>query len=258
LSEPLPPSPSFLIVGAQKGATRWFRLNLGRHPEIFTAEEELAFFNTERYRRGIEFYRRSFEGWNGERVVGEATPGYMIWRHEPELVAERIHRDLPGVKLFAVLRDPVDRLYSAFIHHMKRGRIGPEEDLLARVRGVPPEEDQLQLVAGGWYARSLEPYMKRFGPRLTVILNEDARADPRAVYASALGELGVDDSFVPDELEQVVFSRTPPPDSRYSRPGGGRRALSEDERLALAPYFTEDIDRLEQMLERDLSSWKQP
>ncbi|HEY6549891.1 MAG TPA: sulfotransferase domain-containing protein, partial [Solirubrobacterales bacterium] len=256
MSESLPPCPSFLIIGAQKGATRWFRLNLGRHPEIFTAEEELSFFNTKQYQRGLEHYRRLFEGWNGEPVVGEATPGYMIWRHEPEVVSERIHRDLPDVKLFAVLRDPVDRLYSAFIHHIKRGRIDPEEDILERVRRVSPEDDQLQLVAGGWYARSLEPYMRRFGQRLTVVLNEDARSDPRSVYVSALAELGVDDSFVPPELDQVVFSRTPPEHTRYWQEGRGRRPLSDEEQVALGEYFVADIDRLEQMLDRDLSAWK--
>ncbi len=256
-ADPLPPRPSFLIIGAQKGATRWFRLNLGRHPEIFTADEELSFFNTKRYELGLDHYRRLFEGWNGERVLGEATPGYMIWRHDPETVAERIHRDLPNARLFAVLRNPVDRLYSAFIHHVRRGRIDPDENIIDRVRQVPPEQDQLQLVAGGWYARSLTPYMRLFGSQLTVILSEDARADPRAVYAAALGQLDVDSSFVPEKLEEVVFSRSLPKNTRYWQPGNGRRDLTEEERLALAEYFAGDIDQLERMLGRDLSAWRQ-
>jgi hypothetical protein len=252
----LPPRPSFLIIGAQKSATRWFRLNLGRHPEIFTPEEELSFFNSKQYRLGLDHYRRSFAGWSGERILGEATPGYMIWRHDPETVARRIHRDLPDATLFAVLRDPVDRLYSAFIHHMRRGRIDPDEDLLELVRRVPPEEDQLQLVAGGWYARSLEPYFSCFGSRLTVILNEDVRSRPEAVYSAALRELGADDSFVPPELTEVVFSRTPPKNTRYWEAGKGRRSLTEGERLSLAEYFADEVDRLEQLLGRDLSGWR--
>ncbi len=252
----LPPLPSFLIIGAQKGATRWLRLNLGRHPEIFTPESELSFFNTTKYQRGLTHYRRGFEGWNGESAVGEATPGYMIWRHQPSVVAERIHKDLPAVRLFAVLRDPVDRLYSAFIHHMRRERIAPDEDIVERVRSVAPEEDPLQLVAGGWYARSLEPYVERFGPQLTVILNEDARSNPETVYSTALRELGVDSSFVPAALTEVVFSRVPPQHTRYWQAGKGKRSLTDRERLALAEYFREDVDRLEQMLDRDLSGWK--
>lgn len=256
VSKPLPPAPSFLIIGAQKGATRWFRLNLGRHPEIFTPEEELSFFNTKEYERGLDHYRSRFAAWNGERMVGEATPGYMIWRHDPQLVAERIHRDLPGVQLFAVLRDPVDRLYSAFIHHVRRGRLDPNDDIVELVGRKPPEEDQLQLVAGGWYARSLAPYASLFGERLHVFLNEDARNDPEGVYAKALRTLGVEGSFVPTELDEVVFSRNLPKDSRYWQKGKGRRPLSEEEKRALYEYFAEDVNRLEEMLGRDLSAWK--
>ena len=252
----LPPLPTFLVIGAQKGATRWLRLNLGRHPEIYTPDEELSFFNTKAYGKGLDHYRGLFAGWSGEPVVGEATPGYMIWRHEPAAVAERIDRDLPDVRLFAILRDPVDRLYSAFVHHVKRGRIDPEEDLVELVRRTPPEEEGMQLVAGGWYGRSLAPYAERFGERLHVFLNEDARSDPEGVYATALRAIGVDDSFAPEELEEVVFSRSLPKGSRYWQEGSGRRPLGAEEKAALYELFAADVDRLEAMLGRDLSAWR--
>jgi hypothetical protein len=63
--------PTFLIIGAQKSATRWLRHNLGLHPEAYTAPRELGFFN---YNRrfdglGLDWYRSQFEGWNGEPIV---------------------------------------------------------------------------------------------------------------------------------------------------------------------------------------------
>jgi hypothetical protein len=256
VSEQLPPIPSFLINGAQKGATRWLRLNLGRHPKIYTPEAELSFFNTGKYRHGLDGYRRLFEGWEGEPMVGEATPGYMIWRHDPDQVAERIEREIPDVQLFAILRDPVDRLYSAVVHHGRRGRVDPDDDIVELVRRTPPEEDPMQLVAGGWYARCLRPYMSRFGDGLQVILNEDARRDPVGVYSGALQALGLDDDYVPPELSEVVFSRTPPKGSRYFEKGKGRRPLSPAEKRLLYEYFADDIDELEQTLDRDLSAWR--
>ncbi len=39
------PLPTFVIIGAQKSATRWLRINLGQHPQIFTARSELHFWN---------------------------------------------------------------------------------------------------------------------------------------------------------------------------------------------------------------------
>ena len=40
-----PPLPSFLIIGAQRGATRWLRSNLSQHPQIFMPPFDLGFFD---------------------------------------------------------------------------------------------------------------------------------------------------------------------------------------------------------------------
>jgi hypothetical protein len=77
------PFPTFLIIGAQKSATRWLRRYLEEHPEVFTFEGESAFFNTERVKRELEDYRQDFEGWSGEQIVGESTSVYMMWREDP-------------------------------------------------------------------------------------------------------------------------------------------------------------------------------
>jgi hypothetical protein len=63
MAEPELPLPTFLIIGAQKSATRWLRLNLGLHPDVFTAPRELEFFNSAEHflQDGPEWYRRQFE-----------------------------------------------------------------------------------------------------------------------------------------------------------------------------------------------------
>jgi hypothetical protein len=83
------PFPTFLIIGAQKGATRWLRHNLGEHPDIHTVSEEVMFFNRY-YERGSDWYRTAFFRHTDEGHVGEATPGYMIWREHPHITAARI------------------------------------------------------------------------------------------------------------------------------------------------------------------------
>lgn len=256
MNRPTPPSPSFLIIGAQKSGTRWLRLNLGRHPEIFTAGGELSFFNTRAYRRGLDRYREEFDGWAGEPIVGEATPGYMLWRCEPDLVSKRIAGDLPDVRLLALLRNPVDRLYSAFVHHVRRGRIDPNEEIRELAAAVPPEADPLQLVAGGWYARSLEPFVGRFGDRLLVLLHDQVSIRPEEVFRTALEHIGGDPSFVPANLREVVFSRVLPQGTRYWVPGTGRRDLTSEERADLLTHYGEEIDRLERMTGLDLGGWR--
>lgn len=292
-----PPLPSFLIIGAQKSATRWLRLNLGLHPDVYTAGRELSFFNRgNRFRRrGLDWYRAQFDGWCGEPVVGEATPGYLIWRHDPEAVAARIQATIPDVRLIAILRNPIDRAYSAMVHQIRRKRLPRETNLLEVVRRSAPEDEWFGFVAGGWYAASLRGYIDRFGPQLLVLLHDDLRADARAVYARSLDHIGASDGFLPSGLERVRFSNQTPvasngsdEDTSGSNDSGGdepdrhdwdtkgffarRRAraasrrtdngdamltrpLTFDERVELFEYFREDVQQLESMLGRDLAIW---
>lgn len=246
------PLPTFLIIGAQKSATRWLRLNLGLHPDIFTADTEIEYFNNgDRCETlGLAWYRTQFEGWAGQPIVGEATPGYMFWRHGPASVADRIQAAIPDVRLLAILRNPVDRAQSALVHHIEGGTLPPDTRLLEFVRSIPPERDRLGIIAGGWYAASLEPYVERFGTQLLVVLHDDVDDDPRALYDRALRQVGAAADFVPPELERVRFSYRQEPSADPNR-----QPLSDEERTELHAFFAEDIAKLEKMIDRDLSLW---
>ncbi|HEV2773125.1 MAG TPA: methyltransferase domain-containing protein [Thermoleophilaceae bacterium] len=269
----LPPPPRFLIIGAQKAGTRWLRLNLGEHPDVFAPNFEPNHFNPGKpVDESLDSYRARFEGWNGEPIVGEASPHYMVWgrqyRHfegpdvprggRPALVASMIEEQLPDVKLFAVLRDPCERAYSAFLHHIRQGRVDPNADLLEYLHSHPPGKDPLGLVSVGWYAASLAPYFERFGDRLSVFLNEDISAQPATVYQQALDHIGADRSFTPPDLAKVRFSTQLPEGSKHRLADGRHRGLTAQERAFLLDHFTADIDRLEKMLGRGLSGWRSP
>lgn len=243
-----PPLPTFVIIGAQKSATRWLRSNLGRHRQVFTPPHEPSFFNHEvnYHEKGVRWYRSQFEGWSGEPLLGESTPGYMMWRHRPDLVAARMHEVLPDARILAILRNPIDRAQSAMVHHQKRGRLPTGVRLVDLVLDVAPEEDQLGLVAGGWYAASLQPFLDRFGDQVLLLLHDDLADDAVGVYRRALEHIGAEPDFVPVELEQVRFSNQP-----KAKPGD----VTPEERRALWPLFEDDVRQLEQMMSRDLSRW---
>ena len=247
-----PPLPTFLIIGAQKCATRWLRQNLGAHPEIFASPYEIGFFNSpKRFESlGTEWYRAQFAGWDGEPIVGEATPGYMMWRHEPSAVAKRINDTIPDVRLIAILRNPVDRANSALVHHIKYERLHPRSSLVDLARERPPERDRLALIAGGWYAASLQPYRTAFGERLCVMLHDDIRNDPGTAYETALRHVGASPGFVPPGLDELVFSNQQGNSSQW------KRDISPADREALHGYFRDDLRELEQMIGRDLSVWE--
>jgi hypothetical protein len=245
-----PPLPTFLIVGAQKSATRWLRSNLGKHPDVFTADEELAYFNRRVYARlDTDWYRDQFVGWAGEPIVGEATPGYMMWTNDPSRTARRINKALPDVRLLALLRNPVDRANSAMVHHKRRGRIPSDARLLDLVRAQNPADDQFGLVTGGWYAASLQQYRKLFGDRLLVVLHDDVLADPRSVYERALDHIGASPGFAPPDVDAVVFSN--------QQHEAARRAddPTPREQAELYEYFRNDIRKLERLFGIDCSRW---
>jgi hypothetical protein len=175
----------------------------------------------------------------------------MFWRHHPETVARRIRSLLPDVRLIAILRNPVDRAQSAMIHHIETGRLAPDTDLLTLVRDVAPRDDPLGIISGGWYAASLQTYVDLFGDQLLVVLHDELREDPRRLYGRALHHVGPGDDFVPTEIERVRFSFRQRPSGEPNRQPLGRSGRDE-----LQAYFAEDLERLEELLGRDLTAWK--
>jgi Sulfotransferase domain len=105
--------PDFLILGAQKAGTSSLEFFLSQHPRIRCAgKKEVGFFSRDSmYNQGAAWYARQFPP---RRRLGlrffEATPEYLYY----PFVAERIARFNPRMKLIVMLRNPVERAFSAW------------------------------------------------------------------------------------------------------------------------------------------------
>jgi hypothetical protein len=120
--------PDFLLVGAQRSGTTSLHRALAQHPSVVTPlfHKGVHYFDMD-YERGFRWYRGHFPVASVARVrvgreAGEPrtfeSSGYYM--HHP-LAPGRIAEDLPGVRLLVVLRDPVERAYSAHRHELLRG-----------------------------------------------------------------------------------------------------------------------------------------
>ena len=118
--------PDFLLVGTQRGGTTSLHRAIAGHPAIVTPvhHKGVHYFDVS-YDRGMQWYQGHFPVARLARArTGHADPrafessGYYM--HHP-LAPERIATDLPGVRLLVVLRDPVERAYSAHRHEYVRG-----------------------------------------------------------------------------------------------------------------------------------------
>lgn len=252
-----PPLPTFLIIGAQKGGTRWLASHLRNHPDIFMAQGEPSFWQRPVRDEDLESYRSHFADAEGEAMIGESTPGYLMYHHDPAATAARIHAHIPNVKLVAILRNPIDRAESARIHHVQRERLPRDASLLDLVRSHPPGPFEQHrrglawggaeaLISGGWYAACLRPYVELFGDRVQVVLNEDISADAEGLYRGVLEHLEVDPDHRPSDLSDV----------RFSNRGHDEADLDAASRMALWPFFDEDVSQLEQLIGRDLTTWR--
>ena len=179
----------------------------------------------------------------------------MMYRQRPRRMARRVSRFNPEMRLVAVLRNPIDRAYSGFVHHLKAGRLDPDTDMLEYVRRVRPRVDPLTIIAGGWYHASLKPYRRRFGNKLLVLLHDDVGEDPAAVYDRALAHVGATPAS-----GRPTWRRPATATCRRRRagcgPGDGYRPLDRAQRRELYPYFRDDIAKLEEMIGRDLDMWR--
>jgi hypothetical protein len=120
--------PSFIVVGAQRaGTTSLFRA-LMSHPLIHQANfhKGVNYFDVN-YHRDFSWYQGHFptaaslqlrrRGVSGDPITFEAS-GYYMWH---PCAPERMARHLPDVRIVAMLRDPVERAWSAWKHESARG-----------------------------------------------------------------------------------------------------------------------------------------
>jgi len=101
--------PDFICIGAQKAGTAWLYENLRVHPDIYMSKKkELHFFDINFY-RSLGFYSSWFEE-GADKMKGEITPAYS---NLPKRRIVFIRKIMPNLKLILILRNPIDRAWSA-------------------------------------------------------------------------------------------------------------------------------------------------
>lgn len=188
--------PDFIIVGAMKcGTTTLFR-HLGKHPEIgLSRDKETDFFLAETdFARGLGWYSDQFRP--GARVYGEASPNYTK-RNEFPGVPARIHSCLPDARLIYMVRDPVERFVSQYLHHMNAGEIDIPPD---RILATPAGRHYLDCSR---YHYQLIAYLEHFArEQILVLCLDEMRRHPAILLRRTFSFLGVDPTVQVDGLDE--------------------------------------------------------
>ncbi|MEE9494417.1 MAG: sulfotransferase domain-containing protein [Gammaproteobacteria bacterium] len=278
--------PTFIGIGAQKCASTWIYDILADHPDVILSEKKEVDYFSYHYDHGRQWYESSFAANNRSFIAaGEISPSYF---HEPA-VPERILAQYPDAKILVALRDPVKRAISNHKHEIRVGHLSGDD--LSLEFGLANNSTYIDQ---GLYAKHLQRWFEVF-PReqILVLLFEDIIGDKQVAAKQIFNFLGIAENHSPAALNS---QSNPSYVNKFRGLESFRRSLrqtmsklgldsvwtflqkaglqklyaslnkkpsesvipptSEVTKQQLALAFREDIEKLEKMLNRDLSAWK--
>jgi len=239
----------FLVCGVKKCGTSALDVYLRSHSEIILARnKEVHFFDRDEFFTGpyldYDAYHSAFPRKPAGSVMGECTPSYIYWNDAPR----RIWEYNSGMKLIAVLRNPIERAYSDWCMEYSRGN----EELsfsnairveAERIRSEFPKQSRLHsYVDRGRYMQQLRRLWFFFGrSRVLSVRYEELRGRPEAALNRICDFLGITRY---ESLDPIVVNS-----NDYREP------MDIEDRLYLSHIFSSEIRELERELGWNCANW---
>jgi Sulfotransferase family len=294
--------PDFLIVGAEKCGTTSLYQYLKQHPDVYLpAKKELHYFAYDDIGKIArdpggenvlthacatrEEYESYYRGTGAYAAVGEVSPSYFYFSH----ISERLQSELDDPKIIIMLRDPVKKAHSQYMHLVRDNR-----EHLSFFDALMAEDQRIE---AGWgplwrytesslYSSRVAKYLQVFGKdRVKIGFFEDLLRSPEAVINDLLEFIGVAPGGAIDTSR--AYNRSGRPRSRLladflAKPNpvtaaarrwvpehlrdrikhamldlntGRKDAIDDRSRAYLRQRFAGDVRELEQILGTRLNWW---
>ena len=281
--------PNFICPGAQKAATSTLYHVLKQHPDIYLPKrKETHFFDREeRFSQGLDWYQEQYYGdAAGEKIIGDITPEYMYLPHIPRRIYDCLGAD---IRFVFMLRNPVDRAFSHYQMSVRRGwedqplakAVGMEE---ARIAEGPAQRRNFSYIGRGFYAAQIKGFMALF-PRenMQFILFEDFVRHTPETTGEIIRFLGLNPcpmdyqiktniaweprhplitkvkkavrAWMPDRFKQYIPDHMKRTWLNLDKKDS-KKKLDPAQRTQLLQLYADDIKNLEDLIGRDLSSWR--
>ncbi len=187
--------PNFIVIGAMKGGTSSLYEYLRAHPQVFMSEKkELHFFCEDQFQQGLDWYERWFDEAGSARAVGEASTSYTMYPLLPG-VPERMSEVVPDAKLIYLIREPLARIRSTYVHGLAQDM--EDRPINEAVLADPRYLDNTR------YAMQIDRYLGHFDrEQLLVMKSEDLKREREQTLARILEFIGVDSTKMPDTIAQ--------------------------------------------------------
>jgi hypothetical protein len=171
--------PTFIVIGAMKAGTTSLARYLGEHPDVFVCRPKEPQFFIERgtWDRGVAWYRDLFADGRAATARGEASTDYSkLPAHAG--VAERMAGVVPDARIVYLVRDPIERMLSQYVHEV--GHMGLRQSAADAIHDDPRYVDLSR------YAYQIAPYRERFGDDRVLIVASDALKSDRIATLDAV------------------------------------------------------------------------
>jgi hypothetical protein len=193
----LPALNMFFIIGAMKAGTTSLHEHLASHPELFACpqKEPRFFLNADPKADDVRAYEGLFSARAEERWCFESSTGYSKAPTRGG-VPRRIHDRFPQSRLVYVLRDPIERIYSEYLHNYAHGR-----EIQSFAQAVAGND--LYLDTSRYYMQ-ISCYLEYFRPdQLCLVILEEFSRDKAATLRRVFEFLEVDPDFLPPNTDKV-------------------------------------------------------
>jgi len=284
--------PNFFIVGVPKAGTTSLYEYLKDIPRIYLSPlKEPAYFSDpffpsdapKRKRIQNKFeYLKLFDDVKNEKVIGEATPSYMVF---PE-VPINIHKVAPTAKILISLRDPVERLFSSYLMHLRLDNYNFSfKEGIENIFKKSVKTDWLRRwLDVGLYYESVKRYLDIFGSKqVKIIIFEEWIKEPQNTIQEILDFLEIDykisdlesEAHNPFSLPRGSIAKHILTNKRIAQIAQktlsselrnfikdnflltkkGKPKMDEKSRSMLKKYYEDNVHKLENLLGRKLP-WK--
>lgn len=272
--------PNFIFIGPDKSGSSWLFDILRQHPECYVPNCKDIYFFDRYYKRGMSWYLSFFEKAPSHvKAVGELSHDYLFSAD----AARRIYEELPDVKIITCLRNPVDRTFSQYLYMIRSGRTRTSFE--GALRKFP------ELINNSLYHKHLSVYFKIFQrPRIKVLFYDNLKKEPQLFAREVFDFLHI--SFRDDiDFSKRVRSASQPRSFTVAKivkigaviardlgmtnlvgtlkhspivnilyhpyKEDDKPVVSSSTASRLIKLFSEDINRLQDLLGIDLSFWFQ-
>ena len=123
--------PEVYLIGAQKAGTTTLAYLLFQHPNICVAKTKEPHFFSTYWHKGLDWYKTNFSNYENAICIDASTTYSMAPISENNSrnrtsnlkdVPQRLYSINPNAKFIYLLREPVDRIYSAYCYYVMNGR----------------------------------------------------------------------------------------------------------------------------------------